>query len=267
MLEANLILVLILKPLVLIADDFILIPFWKLRKETGILVIFWSSIIFMIGELTCAIDVYILNRMTLVNESIHDLSMLIAFSGYFWGGFQRWMHTHGCFKNDCPKYQSCETDPMSCKLHEKTGVFPGYLLIGGIILSILPMFATPLVYQTVLSAGYGTTIIGSFLYDRTQELYFLQQIIFPTLAIISFGFVSIRVFISRRMRSTDWKIVCFALGTLSFVYFRMLLIHVFHPNVVFTVVGEEILEVMFMVILALWIFPYYKKHNASREQG
>lgn len=259
MLELNLILAFILKPLVIVFDDLLLIPFWKLRDKPGMKIMFWSTIIFLIGELACGIDIYIMHKMTFLNEGIHDISMLIAFAGYFFGFYEILLNKIGCFKPECDAFKNCKLDSKLCVKNQQFGIYPVWLFIAGIILGLFPLVATPVIYQTVLSAGYGQTVIGSYLYDRTYNLYILQQIIFPISAIIAFIINIILIIYYKKVLPLIWKISCFGLGALGFVYFRIILINIYHPNVIYTVLGEEILELVFMLLLALWVFPKYKK--------
>lgn len=262
MLELNLILALVLKPMVIVVDDVLLFPFWKMREKPGMIILFWSTIIFLLGELTCAIDVYIFQRMTLINEGIHDTAMLIAFGGFFWGFYKVWVHKYGCFKPECEQYKECELEPEICGKNQQCGIYPVWILLGGVVFAVLPIFSTPIIHQAILQAGYGDIVIGTYFYNRTFNLFFLQQILFPISAIVAF-IVDILIVLSlRRFTPLAWKFLFFGMGALGFVYFRLMLINIYHPNVVYTVVGEEILELLFMILLSLWIFPKYKRIKA-----
>jgi hypothetical protein len=260
MLELNLILAVMLKPSVIIIGILLLRPFWYLRQKPGLLIMFWSTVCFLIGEIACALDVYIMHKMTLVNEGLHDIFMLISFVGYSYGIYKIFLAKYGCFKNDCKKYNNCELDAEICEKNQQFGLYPIWLFIAGIILSIFPLFATQVILQTSLPAGYGETVIGSYLYDRTFDLYVLQQIIFPISAIIAFSINVVLYIFNHKMKPLLWKISCYGIGALGFVYFRLILINIFHPNVVYTAIGEEILELMFMLLLILWIAPKYRRN-------
>lgn len=255
MLELNLILAIILKPSVIIIGILLLKPFWHMRQKPGLHIMFWSTVFFLIGEIACAIDVYIMHKMTLVNEGIHDIFMLISFVGYSYGIYKILLAKYGCFKNDCKKYNNCELDAENCEKNQQFGLYPIWLFIAGIVLGIFPFFATQVIHQTYLPAGYGETVIGAYLYNRTINLYVLQQIIFPLSAILAFSTNIVLYAIDRKMKQLLWKISCYGTGALCFVYFRLILINIFHPNVVYTAIGEEILELMFMLLIILWIVP------------
>jgi len=258
MLELNLILAILLKPFVIIFGLLLLKPFWRMRQRSGMITMFWSTVFFLIGEIACALDVFIMHKMTLVNEGIHDIFMLISFVGYSYGMYKILLAKYGCFKNDCKKYNNCKLDAENCEKNQQFGLYPTWLFIAGIVLGIFPFFATQVIHQTYLPAGYGETVVASYLYNRTFNLYVLQQIIFPVSAILAFSINFVLYTIDRKMKPLLWKISCYGIGALGFVYFRLILINIFHPNVVYTAFVEEILELMFMLLLILWITPKYR---------
>lgn len=259
MFELNLILAILLKPLVIIFGLLLLKPFWRMKQTSGMITMFWSTVFFLIGELACGIDIYLMQRMTLVNEGIHDIFMLISFAGYSYGFYIILLNRFGCFKTECKVYDNCELNPDVCEKYQQFGLYPIWLFISGIILSIIPLFATQVLHQASLNAGFGETVIGSYLYNRTFNLYVLQQIIFPVSAILAFSINIVLYNIDRKMKPLLWKISCYGIGALGFVYFRLILINIFHPNVVYTAIGEEILELMFILLLILWIAPKYRR--------
>jgi hypothetical protein len=265
--ELNLVLVLLLKPAVIIVGAIVLLPLWKMRQKPGLLTLFWSTVIFMIGELICGVDVYGCNRMTLFNEGAHDTAMMLAFAGYIYGIFTAFYHKRGCLKLGCDKYRECALEAKDCELSHKPGAVTLVLLFTGIVLSMLPMLSTPVIHQTLIEAGLGDKIFGSYLYDRTSELYLLQQIAFPGVSIAAFLATMAIVVVRKRITPTARKTVSLGLGALSFVYFRVVLVNLFHPQVIFTTLGEEIIELLFMLLLACWILPVYRSWKGRALAG
>ena len=252
--ELNLILVLIFKPLVIVFGILICKRFLQLRELPGMNILLWSMVVFIIGELFCAIDVYIIQRMTFINEGLHDIGMLFSFGGFIWGYFDYTIYRYGCIKTDCIQIQDCDLGPLTCRKFQRVdNNFIVMLLGGGIVLAVLAMAARPITHKILLSAGFGENIIGAYLYNRSQTLYILQQVIFPALAISAFIFTSGKILISRLIDEFTRKLIFFGCGAIGFVYFRLLLINIYHPDVFLTTIGEEILELLFVVLVYRWI--------------
>jgi hypothetical protein len=259
MLELNLILVALLKPLVLLLIILILNKLRKMKNIVWINYFSWGSFLFMFGEITCAIDVYVLRRMTYINEGLHDSAMMMASVFYIYGLFQYIISTYGCFKPSCPNYKQCNIDVLRCSYFHQQGILTTMIIIAAIIFALFPLFAAVINYQEAIEAGFGSTVIGTYLYNRTVDLSTLQQTVFPLVALISFFSVLIILITTNKLTLLSWKILSVGLGALIFSYFRLLLINLFHPKVDFTVLGEEVLEVTFLLLLGAWIYPKAEK--------
>ena len=91
-------------------------------------ILFWSAFIFLAGELACALDVYVMQKMTFINEGIHDIAMLIAFSGFIWCIYKFTIQKVKCFKFVCPQYKTCEFNLEICDKAQEPEIYQIWLI-------------------------------------------------------------------------------------------------------------------------------------------
>lgn len=255
--ELNFILAVFLKPLVLLVDELVLFPLWKIRQRSGVKLLMAAIIVFLIGELFCARDVYILRRMTYFDEAGHDIFMLGAFSLSFAAFFYLFRQDFACWSKACPVLRglaSAKEKITTDKCVQKDlGVFAGWVLLFLAIVALMPVFAQDGVLRTNLDVSLFGRHIATFLYDRTPELSFLQQKVFPLVSCLLLIVSGILCFGQRRISDAVVWLGSFGIGALAFTYFRLILVHLFHPQAIFTAFWEELLELLYIGFIFLWI--------------
>ncbi len=256
--ELNLILAVFLKPAVLLLDDLILFPLWVVRQKKGVKLLIISITLFLIGELFCARDVYILRRMTFLDEASHDIFMMLAFSFSAAAFFYIFREDIACWSRTCPVLRGVSAAKegqadTKCLQKDYTSIFSGWIFLFLAVVAVMPIFAQEGVLQINLDVSLFGRQISSFLYDRTPELSMLQQKLFPVFSCLLLFCAGILCFILRRLSSIVLWVGCFGLGALFFTYFRLVLVHLFHPQATLTAFWEELLELLYIGFVYLWI--------------
>lgn len=246
MAELNFILAVFLKPAVLLLDDLLLIPLWGIRHIKGVKLFMISIALFFAGELFCARDVYILRRMTFIDEASHDISMMLAFGMALAAFFYMFQGEIGCLKERCPVI-------LKCPQRNYSPVFISICLLLLGVASAMPVFAKDEVLRVPLEAGILGRHIAVFIYDRTLALSILQQKIFPALGSVLLFIAAGAFFVLKKSNRLILWVIFLGLGAMGFSYFRLVLVHFFHPQATLTAFWEEVLELSFIISIFLWI--------------
>lgn len=216
----------------------------------------WSLMVFLIGEVFCAINYVLLKDNSYFAEYIHSYSMAVAFGlaayALLKGLDQRLVHFSQADKRcallpvcgQCAKYQ-----PVRCAIH-RIAQFMGVSLI---ILAAIPLLA-PFSYS-----AYNTQI-GPIMhyYSRPIVHQWFEARFSPTLAIVLSG---LALLIMQRtshitLHPLAKALLCAAAGFLGFGMFRVILGMVYAEKLVWAIFWEELTELMFVsaVMYILWIF-------------
>lgn len=255
--ELNFILAVFLKPAVLFLDELVLIPLWKIRHKKGVKILMGSIIAFLVGELLCARDVYILRRMTYFDEAGHDIFMMVAFALAFWAFFHIFQADIACWLKKCPILRKDTAGgkeiTSQCIQRNYISIFAGWSLLFAALVAIMPVFANKGILRSELEVSLFGRRIASFLYDRSASLSVLQQKIFPLISCFLLFCSGILSLSARRLNKTVIWLGCFGMGALAFTYFRLVLVHFFHPQATLTAFWEELLEMLYICFIFLWI--------------
>jgi len=208
---------------------------------------------FVVGELFCAVDVYIRRGMSPFDESAHDLFMAAAFGLFFMGAYERIRAAGRCPNLHCGSSATCGLSAADCPESANFGPLAGWAMLGAAATGIIPIMARPGVLEVLLPAGLGGRSFGAYLYARTAGLSLLQQKVFPALAMTALVLAALSYM--RRGKLTLFGAWSAALGagTLTFAFNRLILVHAFYPEAVLTAVVEEALEALFLAFALAWL--------------
>ncbi len=253
MAELNFLVAFLLKPWVLIITGMILFRLFRYRSVTCIRKFLFSLTLFLTGEIICAMDVYFIKHMSLFNEGLHDVFMMFSF-GILFAGFHDYFQSRKiCLNLSCEQSGSCVIEPADCSRSGRYGPFFGWLILGTACLGILPVLASEEVLSVELPAGWGERVLGVYTYDRSAALSCLQQKMIPMLAMLLLVFSGIGCLIKKHLTPSLVWTLSLGMGALLFSYFRMILVHFFHPVATLTSFGEEFLELIFVLLFLGWI--------------
>ena len=133
------------------------------------------------------------------------------------------------------------------------GSFFGWLILGTSCLAVIPLMAPEEVLTVELPAGLGDSIFGVYIYDRSASLSCLQQMIIPLLAVVLLVYTGIGYLVIQQLTPQLVWTLSLGIGALLFSYFRLVLVHFFHPVATLTSFGEEFLELIFVLLFMAWI--------------
>jgi len=261
MMISNLIVAVLLKPLVFMLNVFILAKLWKSWEKISHRYFYIAFVLLLIGELFCAIDVYLLQQMSLLNEGMHDVFMAFSFGIFIIGAYMYTQENYRCWNDSCSVYWECKIIPADCSQSTYYGRFFGWLLMSLAIMGIFPVFADVSIMQKSLYAGFANTIYGLYEYSRQFPLIALQQKIIPLAGMFSLlgaGLIYLRM---RCLNRSMMWMAGIGSGLILFSYFRLFLVQFFKNQVEITTFGEEILEALFLALFLLW---YSEKKRITR---
>lgn len=254
MAELNFLVGFFLKPWVLIINGIILLRLFKHRSVSCVRKFLFAFSLLLAGELICALDVYFVKHMSLFNEGLHDVLMMISFGILFAGLHDYILRRKQCLNLSCDQMGSCLLEPAACNKSGRYGSFFGWLILGTASLAVIPMMAPEEVLTVELPAGLGDRVFGVYTYDRSLSLSVLQQLIMPMLAVILLFYSGIGYLVRQQLTPSLVWTLSLGIGALLFAYFRLVLVHFFHPAAALTSFGEEFLELVFVLLFLVWIW-------------
>jgi hypothetical protein len=225
-------------------------------KAADLRLLGWSLMVFLIGEVFCAINYIFLRDNSYLAEYLHSYSMAVAFGmaayALLEGLDQRLVHFSQADKHcallpvcgQCSKYQ-----PVRCGIH-RIAQFMGISLI---ILAAIPLLAP--FNNTAYNAQIGPVI---HYYSRPIVHQWVEARFSPSLGILLSGLALL--IMQRTSHSTLHPLakafLCAGAGFLGFGMFRVTLGLVYADRLVWAIFWEELTELMFVaaVMFILWIF-------------
>ena len=251
---------LILKPAVLVITTILLLKFYKKREtEAGFKLFALSMLFFWLGEMACAIDVYLLSAMTSLNEGLHETGMALSFSFFFMGIWERMTRTGHCFRTNCHLYAQCRLHPATCEIFPKTKGLVPVALFGLAIIAAMALAVVPVETTGSIVAGVGDQVFGEYLYQRSPELIIFQHRILPLFSVCLLVLSGFLIAYKHRIDSISISMAGLGVGTLSFVYFRLMMIQLYNPNLLWTGLAEELLELMSVIYLLIYFSQAFTK--------
>jgi rhodanese-related sulfurtransferase len=227
-------------------------------KAADLRLLGWSLLVFLIGEVFCAINYVFLKDSSYFAEYMHSYSMAIAFGlaayALMEGLDQRLIHFSGADKRcallpvcgQCVKYQ-----PVRCGV----GRIAQYMGISMIILAVVPLLA-PFSYT-----AYNTQIGPIFHYYTRPIIHqWFEARFSPILSILLSG---LALLVMQRashitLPPLAQTLFCGGAGFLGFGMFRVTLGMVYAERLVWATFWEEATELMFVAVVMyiLWIFRH-----------
>jgi hypothetical protein len=225
-------------------------------KAADLRLLGWSLLVFLIGEVFCAINYVFLKDNSYFSEYMHSYSMAIAFGlaayALLEGLDQRVVHFSEADKRcallpvcgGCVKYER-----VRCGIR-RIAQFMGIALI---ILAAIPLLAP-------FSTTAYNTEVGPLIHYYTRPIVhqWFEARFSPILAMLLSGLALLVM--GRTSHITVHPLaralLCAGLGFLGFGVFRVTLGMVYAESLVWAVVWEEVTELMFvaLVIFILWVF-------------
>jgi rhodanese-related sulfurtransferase len=225
-------------------------------KAADLRLLGWGLLVFLIGEVFCAINYIFLQDNSYFAEYMHSYSMAVAFGlvayALMEGLDQRLIHYSQADKHcallpvcgQCVKYQ-----PVRCGVR-RIAQFMGISLI---ILAAIPLLV-PFSYT-----AYNTQIGPIFhYYSRPIVHQWFEARFNPILAILlsSLSLLVMQRTSNMTLHPLVQALFCAGLGFLGFGMFRVTLGMVYAERLVWAIFWEELTELMFVVAVMyiLWIF-------------
>jgi hypothetical protein len=224
-----------------------------------------SFVAFVVGELFCAVDVYVRRGMSPIDESAHDLFMAAAFSLFAMGIYEHIRAAGRCLNLRCARSTTGRLPAAECPESADFGPLAGWAMLGAAAMGVIPILARPGALEILLPAGLGGRSFGAYLYARTVGLSFLQQKFFPALAMTALALAALSYRKRRKLTAFGAWSAALGAGTLTFAFNRLILVHAFYPEVVLTAVVEEALEALFLVFALAWLRS--ARHGATGSSG
>ncbi len=251
--ELNFLVGFVLKPGVLVLG---LLAFAAVRRLPGgrsrdILGLSFAA--FVVGELFCAVDVYVRRGMSPVDETAHDLFMAAAFGLFAMGVYERIRAAGRCPNLRCARSATCRLPAAECPESMALGPLAGWTMLGAAATGIIPILARPGALEVLLPAGLGGRSFGAYLYARTEGLSALQQRVLPALAMTALVIAALSYMRRKKLTTFGAWMATLGGGTLAFAFNRLVLVHAFGPEVVLTAFTEELLEGLFLVFALAWL--------------
>lgn len=223
-----------------------------LKPRSGIRLLRWSTMIFLLGEAFCGIDIYLFQQMTLVNELIHETAMMFSFSGFIWASLILINGDRNCLGFACPDRISCQINPRDCSQAQTIAGLLKAGLLGLILLTVMPFFVQPYSISETLVAGLGNRELGFYTILDYKFLWIFRLRLAPMVPLVAFGIVLIRLFFKIEIAKIDRILVYLGSGFLLFILNRLFLLYVFRDNGSWGNFFEEMQELIFILCLLIW---------------
>ncbi|MDP6110455.1 MAG: hypothetical protein QGG53_01195 [Planctomycetota bacterium] len=232
--------------------------------------LWWSLVLFFVGEFTCGIEVYILLRSSSVLAAMHSVvsgtgTALFALGAYIY--LDRKIIRYG--ERGCVVNRICQ----GCTFREKEGckfllvalLFASFVVLAGVLpffvptermvantrQFILPFESVNVWFDTVVDPWLAANFAS---YDRSGIAYYLPSsmfvIEFRILPAIALTLALAGIFLLRTQREVlGLRLTVFAFGILAYTYLEILL-YPATKNVLMGSLGHETAELWFLVITA-----------------
>ncbi len=230
---------------------------WLLRqrKEIDLSALRWGMILFLAGELACAINYTVLGGSSEIFEFLHDYGMLSGFSLMAFAAFEgidQRVVKYSDQKARCAALGLCvaciKYKEVPCGLRRCFGF--GILSLLG--LSFMPLCAT------LEPLGYTTTILGGEVqYCANQASQFFEFRFCPLVAAVLLTSSWLVLQFKREEPVAMAKLLlAAALGPLGFSLLRLCLLKAFTTNLVWYTTWEEFTEFMAIsgILYVIWCF-------------
>ncbi len=250
--ELNLAAGLLLKPLVLLLTGWCLFRLWPRRRTPAVRLVLWAFAAFGAAELFCAADVYLGGRMSLPGEAGHDVLTALAAGLFIVGIYDFARGSYRCWNRDCGSYRTCDKLAAECHVAERLGPMPKWLFLGGALLAALPLSAAAGVQSLRLPVGWGSRVFGHYGYERTLAIAALEQRWLAVAAAVILLTAAARYAWKQRLDAPGLWLAALGAGTLGFVFFRVVLVHLFFPDATLAGFWEEVLEFLSLVLFLIW---------------
>lgn len=235
------------------------VSFYLIRsRATDLRLLGWGLLIFLIGEVFCAINYIFLRDNSFFAEYMHSSSMALAFGlaayALLEGLDERLVHftlaDQHCAMlpvcGPCVKYQA-----VRCGIRK----IAQFLCIALIFLGIIPLLA-PFIYT-----AYNTQIGPIFHYYVRQFVHqWFEARYSPLVGILltSLALLVMQLTPRATLHPLARALLCAGLGFFGFALFRVTLGMIYAEALVWATVWEELTELMFVVgvIYILWVFRH-----------
>jgi len=241
-------------------------------KSTDLRILGWGLLIFLIGEIFCAINYLFLEDNSYFAEYMHSYSMALAFGlaayALLEGLDMRVLHLSQADKHcsmlpvcgDCAKYRD-----VRCGLRRMAQLV-GITLI---VLAMIPLLSPfNLTSNNTQIFGFNHYYVRPLVHQWFEARYSPSVAILLTLSALLVMQYTPRTAIHPLAR----LFLCGGVGFLGFSIFRVMLGMVFAEALVWAIFWEELTELMFIgaVIFILWIFrssllPEFNSAEALRR--
>jgi hypothetical protein len=215
----------------------------------------WSMILFLAGEIACALIYLFFAHGSDMMEYLHSFGMVTGFGFAIYAVLQgmddRLIHL-GDPNRKCAAL-------MLCRACVKFGDHPCRLkqMFYFVIPAVAVLAAIPFC-SGVKSVSYNTRIWGAFYNFSHSVLYQIYEIRFCPVFAILFSLISLLVLRFKKTDAIKWAKVFFAAagGSLSFGLFRLIFFSLHSDNQVWFNFWEEATELIFVtgVAFTLWAF-------------
>ena len=243
-----------IKPLYM-AISLALIIILKRRKAGDLEALKWALILFLTGEVFCAINYLLFSENSYLLEYLHSYGMVMAFAlavyAIIMGLEDRILKLN--HPNDrCTGLSLC---PRCIKYEITTCGAMRLLMLMAIFFSVCALIPLQAPFHAV---GYITHILGSdYFYTHPVTYQMFEARFAPVAAILLYlgaafllgGRNTTRFFYGRLSFAA-------ATGLLGFAYFRVGLLSIFREDLAWFVIWEELTELLFIAAVAafLWLF-------------
>jgi hypothetical protein len=237
----------------------LLIALWLRRRHSPDLVALkWAMIFFFSGEFFCAVNYLFFAEASRLAEYLHMVGMAVAF-GLTVLALVEFMDNRLIRFSDpdthCALLAACgkcyKNDAVSCSLRMIFTIAAPCLFA----LCAMPLLAEPRpILQKVLILGTPYTYSHSLLYQLFEIRYA------PTAAACFFA-IAFLLLLLRKERSFSTAKLFFAggAGFLAFGMFRLILLSLYHSNLAWFVIWEELTELIYIAALGLFLLVFRKK--------
>lgn len=228
------------------------------RKAVDLRILGWGLLVFLIGEVFCAINYILLKDNSYFAEYVHSLSMALAFGltayALMEGLDERLVHFSQADKHcamlpvcgPCVKYQA-----VRCGIR-RIAQFSSIALIVLAIIPLLSLFSYT-AYNTRIGPVY-------HYYVRPVVHQWFEARYSPSVAIILVILALLIMFLTPRVSIHPLARVlfCGGFGFIGFALFRVMLGMIYAEALIWATFWEELTELMFVVavIYLLWVFRH-----------
>ena len=226
------------------------------RKAIDLRILGWSLLVFLIGEVFCAINYLFLKDNSYFAEYLHSYSMAVAFGlatyALLEGLDERLLHFSRADRQcallpvcgPCAKYQA-----VRCGVRRIAQLSCILLILLGIIPLLSPFSYTA--YNTQIGA-FNHYYVRPLVHQAFEARYS------PAVAILLIGLVLLVMQLTPRitLHPLARVLFCAGAGFFGFALFRVILGMVYAETLVWATFWEELTELMFVgaVIYILWVF-------------